>query len=320
MPLAARIGDHHTCPKIEPGPMSHVGGAMVSAGCPSVRIGDRPAAREGDHAICAVALDRVRLGEPSVLIGDRPAARAGDPTDHGGVVAAGAPNVLIGSSSQAITLRKAAAKGAAFCEECARMQRESKPKAAPRQPAPGAAAKVVLVTPVMGRLSAAYETSGQGPGATAHTEGDYGGASYGTYQISTAVGTMTSFLEWLKAAHPEWRTRLRAHPQGSGAFDRVWKAIAAEEPQAFFDAQDASIASMKTIIDGTAQALADMDVIITGYDAATAVQQRGMVKDLARAHKARANAARDTAREVKAKAQEAKNVARAIRRTIRVVT
>ena len=88
----------------------------------------------------------------------------------------------------------------------------------------------------------------------------------------------------------------------------------------FLEVGDNSFRNNIVVIDGTAQALADMDVIITGYDAATAAQQRGMIKDLARAHKARANAARDTAREVKAKAREVKDVARAIRRTIRVVT
>lgn len=89
--------------------------------------------------------------------------------------------------------------------------------------------------------------------------------------------------------------------------------------QAIIDAQQATIDAMQAIIDATPQALADMDAIIAGYDAATAAQQRGMVKDLARAHKARAQDARTLAREVKAKAQEAKNVARALKRTIRVV-
>lgn len=89
--------------------------------------------------------------------------------------------------------------------------------------------------------------------------------------------------------------------------------------QAVIDAQDAAITSLQAIIDATPQALADMDVIIDGYDAATAAQQRGMIKDLARAHKARAQDNRTLAREIKAKAQEAKGMARAIKRTIRLV-
>lgn len=89
--------------------------------------------------------------------------------------------------------------------------------------------------------------------------------------------------------------------------------------QAVIDAQQATIDAMQVIIDATPQLLVDMDVIIAGYDAATAAQQRGMVKDLARAHKTRAQNDRDMAREVKAKAQETKNIARAVKRTIRLV-
>lgn len=240
MPSAARIGDHHTCPAVGPGQAPHVGGPMLSLGCPSVLIEDRPAAREGDHAACAVAVDRVRLGEPSVLIGNRPAARRGDPTEHGGVIAAGASSVLIGSTSQAITLRRAAVKGAAFCEECARRQRERKPPPAPRATRHASAKKppsAPLASPVLGRLSARYETSGRGPATIAHNAGDAGGASYGSYQIATATGTMTHFIAWLGDVRPEWRARLREAPQGSAKFDGIWRAIAAEEPQAFFDVQ-----------------------------------------------------------------------------------
>lgn len=89
--------------------------------------------------------------------------------------------------------------------------------------------------------------------------------------------------------------------------------------QAVIDAQDAAIASLQAIIDATPQALANMDAIIDGYGAATAAQQRGMIKDLARAHKTRAQDDRTMAREIKAKAQEARDVARAIKRTIRLV-
>ncbi|HRJ17177.1 MAG TPA: PAAR domain-containing protein, partial [Saprospiraceae bacterium] len=35
-------------------------------------------------------------GSGTVLIGGRPAARIGDLTAHGGIIIAGAPNVLIG--------------------------------------------------------------------------------------------------------------------------------------------------------------------------------------------------------------------------------
>ena len=95
---AARIGDMHTCPMVDPGPKPHVGGP-VSVGCPTVLIGGRPAARIGDMATCVGPPDSIAKGEPTVLIGGKPAARMGDTTAHGGVVVAGLPTVLIGSRS-----------------------------------------------------------------------------------------------------------------------------------------------------------------------------------------------------------------------------
>ncbi|CAF3399598.1 unnamed protein product, partial [Rotaria sp. Silwood2] len=50
-------------------------------------------------------------------------------------------------------------------------------------------------------LSAKYESGGRGPGTInpykSTAKGDSGGASYGTYQISTSRGTMNNFLEFL---------------------------------------------------------------------------------------------------------------------------
>lgn len=119
MPAAARITDHHVCPKVEPGPVPHVGGP-VSAGEATVIIGHQPAAREGDSAVCVPAVDSIAKGEPSVIIGDKPAARVGDPMSHGGKIAAGCPTVIIGSSPQAEVLKT----DKPFCEECERKRRE----------------------------------------------------------------------------------------------------------------------------------------------------------------------------------------------------
>lgn len=126
MPPAARITDMHTCPKAEPGPVPHVGGP-VNAGEPTVLIGSMPAARVGDMAICVGPPDTIKKGEPTVLIGDKQAARLGDPMDHGGVIIAGCPTVIIGSSPQAETLKT----DQPFCEECERKtkEREARKKA-----------------------------------------------------------------------------------------------------------------------------------------------------------------------------------------------
>ncbi len=123
MPLAARITDMHTCPKVEPGPVPHVGGPTVS-GEPTVLIGFMPAARVGDTLVCVGPPDTIKSGEPSVIIGNKDAARLGDPTSHGGILVAGCPTVIIGSSPQAEALRT----NQPFCEECERKKKEREAK------------------------------------------------------------------------------------------------------------------------------------------------------------------------------------------------
>ena len=112
MPPASRITDNHLCP-------AHGGGPDVS-GEFTVLIGFQPAARVGDKLVCGPSMDAIARGESSVLIGNKPAARLGDPTAHGGLLAAGCPTVLIGSSPQADTLQT----DSPFCEECEARRRE----------------------------------------------------------------------------------------------------------------------------------------------------------------------------------------------------
>lgn len=93
---AARIGDMHTCPMVDPGPKPHVGGPITGPGVPTVLIAGMPAAVVGDMATCTGPPDTIAMGSATVLIGGKPAARLGDQTAHGGVIVAGAPTVLIG--------------------------------------------------------------------------------------------------------------------------------------------------------------------------------------------------------------------------------
>lgn len=123
MPPAARITDFHSCPKVNPGRVRHVGGPVLG-GEGTVFIGNQPAARVGDKAKCVPAVDTIAEGEPSVLIGYKAAARLGDPTSHGGRIAKGCPTVLIGSNPQAETLRT----DKPFCEECERKRKEREEK------------------------------------------------------------------------------------------------------------------------------------------------------------------------------------------------
>lgn len=140
MPPAARISDMHVCPKVDPGPVPHVGGPTTS-GEGTVLIGFQPAARVGDSLLCVGpgASDSISQGESTVLIGNKPAARLGDPTSHGGVLVAGCPTVIIGSSAQAQTIVIAAAQGIPFCEECERKKAQQAAAAQASETLPSAA-------------------------------------------------------------------------------------------------------------------------------------------------------------------------------------
>lgn len=95
MPLAARVGDMHTCP-LSDGPKPHVGGPVIPPGTPTVLIAGQPAAKVGDMLTCAGPPDSIIKGSATVMIGGMPAARQGDSTAHGGVITVGCPTVIIG--------------------------------------------------------------------------------------------------------------------------------------------------------------------------------------------------------------------------------
>lgn len=156
---AARIGDMHVCPMVTPGvpPIPHVGGPVTGPGCPTVLIGNMPAAVMGDMCVCTGPPDTIVLGSVGVLIGGKPAARMGDTCAHGGTIVVGCFTVLIGEVSpggganvnpivnafmlklkgfeagaaaglaakQTITMKKAAATGAPFCAICEEAKRKA---------------------------------------------------------------------------------------------------------------------------------------------------------------------------------------------------
>lgn len=68
---AARMGDMHVCPMVNPGvpPPPHVGGP-ITKGSASVQIGGMAAARVGDTVTCAGPPDSIAMGCMTVLIGD----------------------------------------------------------------------------------------------------------------------------------------------------------------------------------------------------------------------------------------------------------
>lgn len=98
MPPAARLTDMHTCPMQTPGvpPIPHVGGPITGPGAPTVLIAGLPAANVSSLCTCVGPPDSIVKGSATVMIGGKPAARVGDTTAHGGVIAMGAPTVMIG--------------------------------------------------------------------------------------------------------------------------------------------------------------------------------------------------------------------------------
>lgn len=96
MSLAARVGDNHVCPMVNPNGSPHTGGPVLPPGAPTVLIGGQPAALVGDMCNCAGPPDSIVMGSTTVLIGGKPAARLGDITAHGGSIVAGCATVMIG--------------------------------------------------------------------------------------------------------------------------------------------------------------------------------------------------------------------------------
>lgn len=90
----------------------------------------------------------------------------------------------------------------------------------------------------LGALSARYETSGRGPGTVSTGHGDAGGVSYGSYQLASKLARPEEFLthEGLR-----WAAEFGKAKSGAPAFSRIWKVIAAREPEAFQSAQHAFI-------------------------------------------------------------------------------
>jgi uncharacterized Zn-binding protein involved in type VI secretion len=120
MPPAARSTDMHVCPAFT-GPVPHVGGPILPPCEPTVLIGDLPAARVTDQAVCVPAIDVIVKGSATVMIGSLPAARLGDNCAHGGVIVQGCPTVIIGDSgsgSQSNAMSDAKKNAAALVQPC----------------------------------------------------------------------------------------------------------------------------------------------------------------------------------------------------------
>lgn len=89
---------------------------------------------------------------------------------------------------------------------------------------------------ILGSLSSKYETGGRGPGTVSSGVGDAGGVSYGSYQMTSRPngGTVARFVA---DGAFTWRARFAGLTPGGQDFTTAWKALAAEAPDAFFEAQ-----------------------------------------------------------------------------------
>lgn len=107
----------------------------------------------------------------------------------------------------------------------------------------------------LGQTSALFETGGRGAGAISSGIGDFGGKSYGTYQLSSKVGTLQDFVK-----NGGYADKLTARA-GSREFDEQWKALAENDP-AFAQAQHDYI--QRTHYDKAAESLKGEGIDLSG--------------------------------------------------------
>lgn len=78
----------------------------------------------------------------------------------------------------------------------------------------------------LGNTSMKYETSGRGAGTVSTGEGDYGGVSYGSYQMSSRMGVVQKFI-----AQSKYKNDFAGLVVNSEAFKAKWKSLAKNDPE-----------------------------------------------------------------------------------------
>ncbi|MCD7811989.1 MAG: hypothetical protein LUG91_09130 [Ruminococcus sp.] len=87
---------------------------------------------------------------------------------------------------------------------------------------------------MLGDLSKAYESNGD-PGCISTGYGDAGGKSYGMYQLSSVMGVVHAYINWLRENGYWFADNLAEYPVGSLAFDDTWKYLANSGNRADFE-------------------------------------------------------------------------------------
>ena len=78
----------------------------------------------------------------------------------------------------------------------------------------------------LGQTSARYETSNAGPGTISTGKGDLGGVSYGTYQLSSNMGTLQEFMK-----HSGYDKSFKGMVPTTQVFNAHWKDLALNDPK-----------------------------------------------------------------------------------------
>ena len=108
----------------------------------------------------------------------------------------------------------------------------------------GATAADDLEAEHLGELCRKYESGD--PGSISSGAGDAGGKSYGVYQFASETGSLNSFIQWCQSSgssvYRDFGSRLNAAYEADenafgDHFDSVWTALADENHEGFFRAQ-----------------------------------------------------------------------------------
>src|SRR5829696_4167852 len=134
------------------------------------------------------------------------------------------------------------------------VQPQPEPQAQPQgqpQPQPQPPAGFVL-----GKLSERFETGGRGPGTVSTGRGDAGGASYGSYQMTSKPrgGTVRRFVT---GPNFPFRDKFAGPTPGTSEFTNAWKRLAASDRDEFQSSQHDFI--KKTHFDPLVQKIIDED-------------------------------------------------------------
>lgn len=99
----------------------------------------------------------------------------------------------------------------------------------PPQPQPAAGR-------ILGKLSEQFETSGRGAGTVSGGQGDPGGVSYGSYQMTSKPGGGTA-KRFVSQQDFVFRSNFANLAPGTPQFSAVWKSLAKSNPEEFQNSQ-----------------------------------------------------------------------------------